>query len=490
MQVSTLPKCETRLNPVTSTNTSRYDNSAYVQLCSQVIVRGPASRNRICSSPKWQRLVHPEGQPYFVLSGEFAFAVITEANMEDAQTQGRILDGITAANTQLYCHDTKIPPRCELFLELGHDQVTINYYFVDHIERELFWLEDLCTEFLNIPPAASSSHLKTELRRLYWVHVEFFPMHHVHEQQLEFSKMVDDLCNVISHGQADRLTSKTSTFPYTADTCRQFLELLSRKRGQRMDGHTLCYAARLAGAISNQQFVTFYGQQTAQLDRLQEMFHPNDVQHKWLSNAANFLMWGLLDDLYVNEEVYADQWTRFLSTCLADWTSSLSWSLPVLISQKRILRASLLLANVRGGTMSTSIPSVLSCAVSITSASCLHLRHHPLAESSAGVGARYLRFAKSSTVGFLPSSVAFSLPRAGYLWGVGLLTAQFLFVASQSVSKFVALVAGSAIAAMMLFVLCVIHPEDASMASLFRSLTSLCIPRLYDLEASEDESMV
>ncbi|KAG6377423.1 hypothetical protein JVT61DRAFT_15226 [Boletus reticuloceps] len=428
---------------------------------------------RICLSSKWQRLVHPEGQPYFVLSGEFAFAIITEANMEDAQTQDRILDGITVANTQLYYHGIKIPPRCELFLELGHDQVTLNYYFVDYIERELFWLEDLCTESLNIPPAASSSHLETEIRRLYWVHLEFFPMHHVHEQQLEFSKMVDDLCDVISHGQADRLTSKTSTFPYTADTCRQFLELLSRKRGQRVDGHTLCYAARLAGAISNQQFVTFYGQQTAQLDRLQEMFHPNGVQHKWLSNAANFLMWGiplhytcLLDDLYVNEEVYADQWTRFLSICLADWTSSLSWSLPVLI-------ASLLLAN------SASPPPPASTSDTI-----------PLRNPALVLALATCAFAKSSTVGFLPSSVAFSLPRAGYLWGIGLLTAQFLFVASQSVSKFVALVAGSVIAAMMLFVLCVIHPEDASMASLFRSLTSLCIPHLYDLEASEDESMV
>ena len=47
---------------------------------------------------------------------------------------------------------------------------------------------------------------------------------------------------------------------------------------------------------------------------------------------ANSLMWGvpqryisLLEDLYVNEQVYVDQWTHFVSLCLADWTSSLSW---------------------------------------------------------------------------------------------------------------------------------------------------------------------
>jgi hypothetical protein len=313
-------------------------------------------------------------------------------------------------------------------------------------------------------------------------------MHHEsHEQQ--FVQMLDNLGDIISHGQADRLTSKTSTFPYTADTCRQFLKLLSRKKGQRVDGYTLCYAARLAGAIANQRFMTFYGQQHAQLDRLQEMFSTDVLQHKWLATAGNILMWGiplhfnnLLDDLYVNEQVYADQWTHFVSVCLAEWTTSLSWSFPVFI-------ASILLANVRGGTISTSIPSVLSCAVSIASASCLHLRHKPLEESSAAAGARYLRFARSSTLGFVPLSVAFSLPRASYLWSIGFLTAQFLFVAFQSVNKFVALMAACVIAAILMFLVCVIHPEDASIASLSR-LTSLYMPRLYSLDARLDESMV
>ncbi|KAG8216880.1 hypothetical protein J3R82DRAFT_7147 [Butyriboletus roseoflavus] len=476
-----------RLNPVTSLNTSRYDSSTPVQLCPQVIRRGPTARRRSVQSPR--RFVHPEGQPYFVLTGEFDFAVVTEANVEDERTKGRILDCVRVVTKELQSHSIKVHPRCELFLELGDNDMTCNYYFVDHVGKELFWLEDIGTELLDIPAAMSSSHLERALERLYWVHVEFFPMHHDSHEQ-EFSQIADDLYNIISHGQADRLTSNTSTFPYTADTCRQFLKLLSRKRGQRMDGYTLCYAARLASAIMNQRFITFYGQRSAQLDRLQEMFPTDVVEHKWLSTVADLVMWSiprhydsLMQDLYVNEQVYADQWTHFISICLADWTSSISSSFPVLI-------AALILANVRGGTVFTSIPSVLSCAISIASGSCLHLSHQPLAESSATVGARYLRFAKWNSLGFLPSAVAFSLPRAGYLWGVGLLTAQFIFIASQSVSRFVALLIACVIAAILVFMLCVIHPEDASMASLCRSLVSLCIPHLYGLDTREGESMV
>jgi hypothetical protein len=83
---------------------------------------------------------------------------------------------------------------------------------------------------------------------------------------------------------------------------------------------------------ANQRFDDFYGQWPAKLDRLQKMFPADVVQHKWLSTVVNVLMWGLprryisyLDDLNMNERVYADQWTYFMSVCLTDWTTSLSW---------------------------------------------------------------------------------------------------------------------------------------------------------------------
>lgn len=84
--------------------------------------------------------------------------------------------------------------------------------------------------------------------------------------------------------------------------------------------------------VANQRFVTYYGQQHAQLDRLQEMCPANAVEHIWLLTLANLFMWGiprhyigLLEDVFVNDQVYVDQWTHFVSLCLADWTNSVSW---------------------------------------------------------------------------------------------------------------------------------------------------------------------
>lgn len=116
----------------------------------------------------WQPYVHPEGQPYYVLFSKFEFAVVTEANMRDLPTQGRILDCVRVANKELQLHDIKVPSQCELFLELGDDQLSCNYYFVDHIGKCLFWLDDMATECLDIPAAMSSSHLG-----------EFTPSRHV-----------------------------------------------------------------------------------------------------------------------------------------------------------------------------------------------------------------------------------------------------------------------------------------------------------------------
>jgi hypothetical protein len=164
-----------------------------------------------------------------VLDNE-GFPVITEANLEDAETEAHILDSLHLVSKELQCHDIKVPPRCELFLELEEDLSICNYYFVDHASKGLFWLEELGTELLDIPAAMSSSHLERALEKVYWVHLEFFPMHHEHDQEL--SQILEELINIISHGQADRLTSRTSTFPYTADTCKHFLRLLSRKSGQ------------------------------------------------------------------------------------------------------------------------------------------------------------------------------------------------------------------------------------------------------------------
>jgi hypothetical protein len=73
-------------------------------------------------------------------------------------------------------------------------------YSISHQPRLLpILVRSVCVDAF----ATSHTWIETELERLYWIYVEFYPMHHEsHEQQ--FSQTVDDLCNVISHGQAGK----------------------------------------------------------------------------------------------------------------------------------------------------------------------------------------------------------------------------------------------------------------------------------------------
>ena len=53
----------------------------------------------------------------------------------------------------------------ELFLQL--DGSGCAYYFVDHVTRTEFWMDPLDTEYLNIPPIISASHL-SQCSALFW----------------------------------------------------------------------------------------------------------------------------------------------------------------------------------------------------------------------------------------------------------------------------------------------------------------------------------
>ncbi|KAF9225812.1 hypothetical protein BS17DRAFT_794694 [Gyrodon lividus] len=404
------------------------------------------------SASKWRQFIHPEGQPYFLLNHE-EFAIVTEANLEDPETEGQFISCLELVKKELQYHNIKLPPRCELFLELRDDRTLCNYYFVDHAAKGLFWIEDLGTDLLDISAAMSPSHLGRTLERLYWAHLEFFPMHH-------------------------ELNEQASIFPYTADTCRQFLKFVSRQR------------ARLASAILNQQFISFYQQESAQLDSRHETRPAHAWRHRWLSNIANLMLWGipgyyngLLEDLCAHDHPSADQWTQFMSLCLAAWTRSL-----VSVNQNAA-RASICLANVREDSLSTAIPLIISCTLTVISALCLDVKLRRLAEASASIGERYLKSVKSTSVGFLPLAVVFSLPQAGYMWAIGFFVAQVLSVAWRSPDQVVVLVV-LAFLILSFASMWVTLPGDAGLASLLNSCVSSVYSYIYPSTNLEDESIV
>lgn len=249
------------------------------------------------------------------------FSVVTEENVLNIETDNLVSSYLAEIENRIIECDIILPQTCELFVELRFDELpqmsTCAYYFVDHHSRCLFWLEPTSSELLDMGMIVSDSHLDTALERLYWVHVEFFPMH-VCAQMTPL--ILDNLISVICHGMTDRMTSRTSTFPYTEEKCDQLLRALSLRRGEPLDGHTLCFVARLWGAINHQRFLTYYGQENAQLDRLHPPMPQDIVDCPGLRAVANLMLWGIpnhhysgLHDLFVHDQVYVDHWQTFIT---------------------------------------------------------------------------------------------------------------------------------------------------------------------------------
>lgn len=418
------------LRPITSVATARYGKSTSISSYHTVIPPGSISApSSLDVHTKWNSYPHPEGQLYFHKKLP-NYAVVTEANIHRQETESRVTGCLKLIDDTIFQQQITVPPSSELFIELEESPFSCAYYFVNHDARRIFWLEQITTEMLDMGTIVSDSHLDTAFQRLYWVHVEFFPMHMYRQVS---PQVVDDLIGVMSHGAADRLTSRSSTFPYTAEKCSQLLQLLSLQRGRALDGHTLCFVARLWGAIENQRFMTYHGQEHAQLDRLQIMTPEEDIDHQWVKSIANPALWGIPDryflelhDLFANEQVFVDQWQIFMTACISEWHTAVVWTFPVMI-------ATILSCLLSRASLSSALPSVLSASGSLATGSILLLKHHGLEDATASFAARYLRAAKSRTTGMLPSAIVFSLPKALYLWSILFMVLHFLLLASHVV---------------------------------------------------------
>ena len=124
-------------------------------------------------------------------------------------------------------HQTLINDDAELFLQLGTESDLCRYYLVDYLNRVVFWLEENATDVLGLPATVTDTHLRLVLEEHYWIHVEYFSMHRCQEVDLS----LDQLMTTLLHARVDQLTSATSTFPYGAKECAEFLDVVKTAHG-------------------------------------------------------------------------------------------------------------------------------------------------------------------------------------------------------------------------------------------------------------------
>ncbi|KAF8134697.1 hypothetical protein K438DRAFT_1997638 [Mycena galopus ATCC 62051] len=402
------------LRPVTSFATRRYENKAFVD----PIVMEISARSFTTFqdpepghlAPLWSGHVHPEGQLYFFREGPLR--VVTEAYLYGPETFETTRRWIEHIECLLSDANITISGDIELFVEL--DGPNCAYYFVNHATCAQFWLENGDTDSLGLPTVTSASQLKIVLEELYWVHVEHFPMH----LQALPSQKLEEIITIFSHGLCDQMTSRVSTFPYPAQDCKVFVEILQRCRDNMNSGHTTWIIARLWSVIYNNKRSTFFRQEDPRMSQNQSVLRdPLEQKHPWISTTMAYLTFNTsnihrarLDDVFDVHMVYADRWAQLVGDSLAQWRAAGSGAFAGLL-----LHLPFLVLNLAWPSLLAASLVCLSSAI-MFSVLLDHI-YEPMECLSATHVMEYLESIQSPVFKFQFTAFAFSVPKALLLWG-------------------------------------------------------------------------
>ncbi|KAG8942156.1 hypothetical protein FRC04_003846 [Tulasnella sp. 424] len=210
----------------------------------------------------FKAFVHPEGDLYWFDQPK---RIIT--NLDPALSHWKL--SVDAAYQQVVERrgTTGLPLSSELCLtsqQAGSSEV--GYYLVDHDKKVIYWPEEVDVRLLDLGPFESNVDLCEALTSEYWVHVESFPSHRGVDRQAE-----ESLVETLRHSCINDMTAPGSTSPWSAEECRQFLNILEGFRsiasGDVLAERMSCIA-RLSAEISRRH-IHGYGTTNAQLDRSQ-----------------------------------------------------------------------------------------------------------------------------------------------------------------------------------------------------------------------------
>ncbi|KAF8474416.1 hypothetical protein DFH94DRAFT_129161 [Russula ochroleuca] len=277
-------------------------------------------------SQGWTVSVHPEGKRYAHKITEDRISVITEAHVTDPGIT-ELLEGSLAMIRVLAAkEDVHLSETTDLFVEVDEDSRSCSYWFADHAHRTIFWLRPVDTNTVGLPDSYSKRRIQYALEENYWTHVEMFP---ATASQYSMTAL-NDLHVILLNARADALTSDIPTFPYTAEECDRFINLLQCSKENVSNPYVTTFVARLWAVVANHRFSTHFGEDHYRMSSIHSVVEAPAVKRGLILTAISKALFNLpVEDrgrnerLWVNELVYSSAWRKFISGVLQQtiWVS-------------------------------------------------------------------------------------------------------------------------------------------------------------------------
>ncbi|KAF8524384.1 hypothetical protein BU17DRAFT_43164 [Hysterangium stoloniferum] len=268
---------------------------------------------RTCRS--WRYYVHPEGSPYW---HDPLRRLTTDANLRDPHILSKIEECIS--RDLLETESIRLSSNFETVLELDSDE-TWAYYLIDHTKQVVCYHDSACTEDLGFPEFCSIDHLNLELYRQYWVFVEYFPGH----VQIPPSSR-EKLLGLMIHSWGDRATSDLSTSPYSAEDCRQFVDINNLLDDPEQQSYKNCIIARFMQSFYQARVINLYGEPGARLARNQSIQDLDEPANSPLFRLISIILFSQpkreleqLNGLWVDTVAYTEHWRGYLSSRIEEW---------------------------------------------------------------------------------------------------------------------------------------------------------------------------
>ncbi|KAF8960343.1 hypothetical protein BDZ97DRAFT_2077571 [Flammula alnicola] len=289
--------------------------------------------NKPTPPPGWIRYAHPEGARYFYHPEK---KVYTDADVYDPPILEQMMEVIERLENSIPIGKS-LPDHWVLMVDVGYkkdsDGSESTYYYVDHDERAIFFLDTFDTVDMDstweVRGAKTDLHLGYEIQAQYWYFVQLYP------SSLELStSMVSELRDILLHLIGDRMTSPFPTASYTLDDLFKILGLtgeLEKNVGPDCVGSLSVFGknsgihvseaantivlARQMYIFYNSRFLNFHGESFARIEHVYLL----TLQEVWVDGIIHHSVW------VQSMKKMSDEWWEFIFFATVMLTSNVGF---------------------------------------------------------------------------------------------------------------------------------------------------------------------
>ncbi|KAG1856704.1 hypothetical protein DFJ58DRAFT_702514, partial [Suillus subalutaceus] len=387
----------------------------------------------------WTAFVHPEGARYFVNQETRTF---TEMNICEPEIYDdikyfmqylleQLQQTIEESNLALDMKQVDLVIEPKVF---DSDSVVCCYYFANHRDRCLFWLDKFHPEKIisECKGVRSLSHIWLAIEAQYWKHWDYFPSLCPITQNI-----VDELRDMLIHATcADHLTSLQSSAAFDAIELKDHLSVVDKIKGAASCIYSvsaLIYTSNcnLRSFQAHNHFVHYYGEDCVRLNFEQSVHGWTYKPSPLMVIFAPLLFFDPVAQVQELHKIFVDE-----VACSARWNEFCS-KFKGQLQDSNLLATVLLNANVgflainsvdRGGRDAIQLASYMSLVTSLGSM-VLGLSFvsydRTSGQNTATEAVKFLGRLHDRKHGLEKLAIIYSLPRALLMWGMAFFFAAF-----------------------------------------------------------------